>query len=153
MPLYHVSRAREQLGVFPQEEVLAKLNRGELLPGDFGWTEGMASWQPLATIFPPSVGTPPPMPVAPADGGLSMVLPINRSGWAIAAGYLALFSVLCLPAPFALFCGIMALRDLKRRAHLQGAGRAWFGIVMGGLFTAVLILSLFLALSSSALRR
>jgi len=72
---------------------------------------------------------------------LSMVLPINRSGWAIAAGYLALFSVLCLPAPFALFCGIMALRDLKRQPHLQGAGRAWFGIVMGSLGTVLLLLA------------
>jgi len=141
MPHYHVSRAREQLGVFPQEEVLAKLNRGELLPGDFAWTEGMSSWQPLASLFPPSHGVPPPVPPAPVNQALSMVLPINRSGWAIAAGYLALFSVLCLPAPFALFCGIMALRDLKRQPHLQGAGRAWFGIVMGAIGTLLLLLA------------
>ena len=141
MPHYHVSRAREQLGVFPQEEVLAKLNRGELLPGDLAWTEGMSSWQPLASLFPPSHGVPPPVPPAPVNQALSMVLPINRSVWAIAAGYLALFSVLCLPAPFALFCGIMALRDLKRQPHLQGAGRAWFGIVMGSLGTVLLLLA------------
>ena len=143
MPHYHVSRAREQLGVFAEQEVLAKLNRGELLPGDLAWTEGMANWQPLTSLFPPSNGAPPPVP-APADPALSMVIPINRSGWAIAAGYLALVSVLCFPAPIALFCGIMALRDLKRQPHLQGAGRAWFGIVMGVLFTLVL---LFAALS------
>lgn len=137
MAPYHVSRAREQLGVFSQAEVLAKLNRGELLPGDLAWTEGMTEWQPLATLFPPSQGTPPPAPVDPA---LSMVIPINRSGWAIAAGYLALFSVLCIPAPFALFCGIMALRDLKRQPHLQGAGRAWFGIVMGALGSLLVLL-------------
>ena len=142
MPHYHVSRAGEQLGVFPQEEVLAKLNRGELLPGDLAWAEGMSSWQPLASLFPPSHGVPPPVPPAPVDYALSMVLPINRSGWAIAAGYLALFSVLCLPAPFALFCGIMALRDLKRQPHLQGAGRAWFGIVMGAIGTLLLLLML-----------
>ena len=142
MPHYHVSRAGEQLGVFPQEEVLAKLNRGELLPGDLAWAEGMSSWQPLASLFPPSHGVPPPVPPAPVDHALSMVLPINRSGWAIAAGYLALFSVLCLPAPFALFCGIMALRDLKRQPHLQGAGRAWFGIVMGAIGTLLLLLML-----------
>lgn len=142
MPHYHVSRAGEQLGVFPQEEVLAKLNRGELLPGDLAWAEGMSSWQPLASLFPPSHGVPPPVPPVPVDHALSMLLPINRSGWAIAAGYLALFSVLCLPAPFALFCGIMALRDLKRQPHLQGAGRAWFGIVMGAIGTLLLLLML-----------
>ena len=142
MPHYHVSRAREQLGVFPQEEVLAKLNRGELLPSDLAWAEGMSNWQPLASLFPPSPGVPPPVPPAPVDYALSMVLPLNRSGWAIAAGYLALFSVLCLPAPFALFCGIMALRDLKRQPHLQGAGRAWFGIVMGAIGMLLLLLML-----------
>ena len=140
MAPYHVSRAREQLGVFSQEEVLAKLNRGELLPGDLAWTEGMADWQPLATLFPPSHGTPPPVPTL-VDPALSMVIPINRSGWAIAAGYLALVSVLCVPAPLALFCGIMALRDLKRQPHLQGAGRAWFGVIMGSLGTVLLLLA------------
>ncbi len=140
MAPYHVSRAREQLGVFSQEEVLAKLNRGELLPGDLAWTVGMADWQSLATLFPPSHGAPPPGPT-PVDPALSMVIPINRSGWAIAAGYLALVSVLCLPAPLALFCGIMALRDLKRQPHLQGAGRAWFGVIMGSLGTVLLLLA------------
>jgi hypothetical protein len=140
MAPYHVSRAREQLGVFSREEVLGKLNRGELLPADLAWTEGMADWQPLGTLFPPSLGTPPPVPT-PVDPVLSMLIPINRSGWAIAAGYLALGSVLCVPAPIALFCGIMALRDLKRHPHLQGAGRAWFGIIMGSLGTVLLLLA------------
>lgn len=62
MPHYHVSRAGEQLGVFPQEDVLAKLNRGELLPSDLAWAEGMSNWQPLASLFPPSHGVPPPVP-------------------------------------------------------------------------------------------
>jgi hypothetical protein len=100
----------------------------------------MADWQPLATLFPPSHGAPPPVPT-PVDPALSMVIPINRSGWAIAAGYLALVSVLCVPAPLALFCGIMALRDLKRQPHLQGAGRAWFGVIMGSLGTVLLLLA------------
>jgi len=87
-----------------------------------------------------SAAVPPPLEKAEgADAALSMILPVNRSGWAVAAGYLALLSVLCLPAPFALFCGIMALRDLKRRPHLQGAGRAWFGILLGGLVTLMML--------------
>ena len=59
------------------------------------------------------------------------LLPIGRSGWAIAAGYLALFSVLVLPAPFALFCGVMGLRDIEKNPTKLGKGRAWFGIIMG----------------------
>ncbi len=69
------------------------------------------------------------------DPSMGYVLPVNVSGWAIAAGYLALFSVLCLPSPAALFCGIMAVRDIRRKPKRHGLGRAWFGIVMGGIGT------------------
>jgi len=66
-----------------------------------------------------------------------MLIPVGRSGWAIASGYLGLVSVLGVFAPFAVFTGIMALRDIKKHPDKHGKGRAWFGIVTGGLATAV----------------
>ena len=75
-------------------------------------------------------------PVAAAgtpDPAMRYILPVDRSGWAIAAGYLGLFSVLLLPAPFALACGVRALVVLKRRPALLGRGRAWLGVVAGAL--------------------
>jgi hypothetical protein len=39
--------------------------------------------------------------------------------------------VLLLPAPFAVLLGVLALKELKRKPELHGAGRAWFGIIMG----------------------
>ena len=36
------------------------------------------------------------------DPAIRMLLPVGRSGWAIASGYLGLISVLLIPAPFAL---------------------------------------------------
>ena len=68
------------------------------------------------------------------DEGLQYVIPINTSGLAIAAGYVGLISVLCLPAPLALLLGILALRHLKKNPKLHGKGRAIFAIVMGSLF-------------------
>ena len=35
------------------------------------------------------------------DAAMRMLLPVGRSGWAIAAGYLGLFSLIVLPAPYA----------------------------------------------------
>jgi len=70
------------------------------------------------------------------SAGVRMLLPVGRSGWAIVAGYLALFSVLCLPSPLALFCGIMAVREMRRDPTKHGMGRAIFGIIMGGIGTA-----------------
>ena len=60
-----------------------------------------------------------------------MLLPVGRSGWAIAAGYLGLISVLLFPAPFAIVCSAIAISHLKKNPKLHGMGRAIFGLVMG----------------------
>ena len=73
---------------------------------------------------------------------LRMILPIGRSAWAIAAGYLGLFSVLFVFAPFALIAGVLGLREIKRKPDLMGAGRAWFGVIMGALFSILLGLAI-----------
>ena len=78
---------------------------------------------------------------------LRMVIPIGRSGYAIAAGYLALFSVLCIPAPLALVFGILALKDIKKNPEKTGKGRAYFGIIMGCLFSILLVVVMVGALS------
>jgi hypothetical protein len=72
-------------------------------------------------------------------GSFKYILPIGRSGWAIAAGYLGLFAIGLLPAPFALGCGILGLRDIARNPEKIGKPRAIFGIVMGALGSAVLV--------------
>ena len=118
------------------------------------WSAGMANWSPaggVAALFDPSA-VPPPMPAMPIgyavpsprqdiahDAGMRMLLPVGRSGWAIAAGYAGLFAVLVIFAPVALILGIVALMHLKRRPDLHGKGRAIFGLIMGALFTIPLI--------------
>ncbi len=77
-----------------------------------------------------------------SNKALRMVIPIGRSGYAIAAGYLALFSVLFIPAPFALLFGILALRDIKTNPEKIGKGRAYFGVIMGGLFSVFLLFAI-----------
>ena len=74
------------------------------------------------------------------DDLMRMILPVGRSGYAIAAGYLGLFSVLLFFAPFAILFGVLALSDLKKHPDKLGKGRAIFGIVMGVIFTLGLIL-------------
>ena len=76
---------------------------------------------------------------ASGDPVIRMLMPIGRSGWAIAAGYLALFSLLIFPAPFALAAGIIALKDIKKHPEKHGRGRAWFGVVMGAVFSLLLL--------------
>lgn len=68
-----------------------------------------------------------------------MLLPVGRSGLAIAAGYFGLFALMILPAPVALILGILAIRDLKAHPHKRGMGRAVFGLITGALGTMLLV--------------
>jgi hypothetical protein len=73
------------------------------------------------------------------DPAMRMLLPVGRSGWAIAAGYAGLFAFVFFPAPIALVLGLVALRDLKRHPEKLGKGRAIFGTVTGAIFTLLLV--------------
>lgn len=101
-------------------------------------------------IPPPlPVFVPPPAPPAAApvnlgdSAGMRLLLPVGRSGWAIAAGYLGLFGLLIVPAPLALIVSLIAIRDIQRSkktaTRKHGMGRAVFGLLVGVLGTAVLI--------------
>ncbi len=98
------------------------------------------------SLPPPEPTTgPPPLPVQPQlgdDFGTRLLLPVGRSGWAIAAGYLGLFSLIIVPAPVALVVALIAIRDIRKSRHAPhrkyGMGRAIFGLVMGLLGTALI---------------
>ncbi len=87
---------------------------------------------------------PPPLPPPPLgeDGGIRALLPVGRSGLAIAAGYVGLLAILVIPAPVALFLGILAVRDIRAHPRKHGMGRAVFAIIMGILFSIPLLLLL-----------
>jgi hypothetical protein len=84
------------------------------------------------------------------DHELDWLLPVNRDGFAIAAGYLGLFSL--IPNPItsvaAIICGLAALSSIKRTGKL-GRGRAWVGLIIGGLSLGVFLLAVIGANASS----
>ena len=149
MSWYYTS-AGVQLGPVPDETLRSLAVSGRLLPSDMVWKEGMPAWQPAGSVpglLPAAPGGPPPLQppytmvppprIAPAgdDPALRWVLPVGRSGWAIASGYLGIFSLLGIFAPFAIITGLLALREIKKNPKLGGRGRAVFGIVMGSIVT------------------
>jgi hypothetical protein len=71
---------------------------------------------------------------------MRMIIPIDRSGLAIAAGYLGLVSIIYVFAPIALLLGILAIRDIKKHPEKHGMGRAVFAVIMGAIFTVVLLI-------------
>jgi hypothetical protein len=80
------------------------------------------------------------------NAGVRLLLPVGRSFLAIAAGYMGLFSLMILPAPFAIILGILAIIDIRRHPEKHGMGRAIFGIVMG-ILAPTLIIGFLLAIS------
>ena len=74
------------------------------------------------------------------NAAIRMLIPIGRSGWAIAAGYAGLFSLLLFPAPLAILFGILAIRDIKKHPQKHGMGRAIFGLVAGIVFPVLIVL-------------
>ena len=84
------------------------------------------------TIIGSVVLPPPPVGGSLADDqSMRFLLPVGRSGLAIAAGYLGLFSVTLVLAPVAALVSVLAIRDLKSNPKKMGMGRAIFGLVMG----------------------
>lgn len=91
----------------------------------------------------PRVAVPPPLPgpgihIQP-DPAMRWLLPVGRSGYAIVAGYLGLLAMVPVLAQLAVVFGVLALRDIGRHPEKGGLGRAWFGVIAGGLATLLLV--------------
>jgi hypothetical protein len=125
--------------------MLAWAQSGQLGSGHLVWSAGMPAWLPAGQVQPfaallAGYGVPSQAATRLGDDPLMRaILPVGRSGWAIAAGYLGLFAVLMLPAPFALATGVIAIVDIRKHPDRHGMGRAIFGVVMGVLFSAILV--------------
>lgn len=86
----------------------------------------------------------------PSDDHLVHVLPVNRSGWAIAAGYLGLFSIIPLINYVGLGVSIYAAMHLKRHPNKLGWGRVTTGLVLSGLFSILWTVSIYELFSGPA---
>ncbi len=144
--MWYVSRADgTQLGPISQQELLHRIHEGLLHAADRIWCDGMPGWMAIGEVHPFAGAA--QMAMARAHGTHSdllvrMLVPVDRSALAIAAGYAGLFAVLLFPAPIALLLACLALRDLLRHPQKHGMGRAVFGLVMGAIFTLVLLVLL-----------
>ena len=72
--MIHVNRSGTSLGTFSEEDVRTGLRSGRFLPGDLGWREGMAQWQPLSQFAEfaadmPGAGAPAPGAAVPSPAG------------------------------------------------------------------------------------
>lgn len=94
--------------------------------------------------LPPQAPAPPAKERMGDDPAMRILMPVGRSGWAIAAGYLGLFALVVFPAPIAFIVSLIALRDLRKSRDTpnpkHGMGRAVFGLITGLIGTTILLL-------------
>lgn len=90
-----------------------------------------------ATARPMTVAT--PLATTP-DPTMRWLIPVGRSGYAIASGYLAFFGLVPGIGLLAVIFGWLGLRDIAQHPEKIGKGRAWFGIIVGGLFSLLTLL-------------
>ncbi len=148
--MYHLAINRVQSGPFSEDDVRARITRGEVGPGDLCWREGWSQWRKVGETFamgapelPPVIGsTPiPSAPVAPQSAVRpalgAVVAPAKSSGLALASllcgiGVFLLFPLLFLFAPLAVIFGHIAKSKIKGSAGTVGGdGMATAGLVMG----------------------
>jgi hypothetical protein len=162
MSVWYYTMGGQRQGPVTTEALQAMLRQGQLPPHENVWREGMANWAPayaVPEVAPPTPAGMPPMPMGYAggypmpgqyapprdmgqDAGMRMLLPVGRSGWAIAAGYLGLFAFIILPAPLAVIISIVAIIDIRKHPEKHGMGRAIFGLIAGLLGSAVLAMGI-----------
>jgi hypothetical protein len=151
---WYYAKGQTRLGPISGQQLKELAGSGQLQPGDLVWQAGMPQWAPAANVsglfggaVPPIAVPGYPAPLAPRadigqDAGIRMLIPVGRSGWAIAAGYLGLFSFVVLPAPISLIVALIAISDIRKHPEKHGMGRAIFGLVMGILGTVALVFGL-----------
>ena len=116
------------------------------LPANVRWWDGTSWTEHRAPVWQPPMGS----SAGPGHGAvnhdLDYLLPVNRDGFAIASGYLALFSLIPNPvtSTVAIAFGWIALRRIPISGKL-GRGRAWFGIIVGGLSLALFLVAVLAA--------
>jgi hypothetical protein len=130
----------KEYGPVSAEQLRHWLDEGRLSRRTPVKTDGGAEWKSLDALpeFRASLGEGPPVISRQSAGGtLNKIIPY-RNGMALAAYYLAIFSLIPFVgivlglAGFVL--GILGLKAARANPAVGGKVHAWIGIVVGGLF-------------------
>jgi hypothetical protein len=117
----------ERRGPLSLDELKALVHKGTVTRQTRVFAEGMAAPVAaggLAVLFPPQ-----------PEAWMRWLLPVGRSGYAIAAGYLALFSLIPFVGYLALLFAALGIWDLRAHREKSGWGRVIFALVFATPFT------------------
>lgn len=153
--VFHYEVGNGSQGPVSSESLIRMLQAGEISRTTLVWQEGERDRRPVGEVpglVPPASLTSQTAPrglaaqVSPRQQGSikKYLLPTGRSVFAIAAGYFGLVG-LFVPglAWIGLIFGFLGLREIRRSqadaTPLMGKGRAWFGIMVGTMWTVLFV--------------
>ncbi|HZS36511.1 MAG TPA: DUF4339 domain-containing protein [Polyangia bacterium] len=123
----------QRLGPIPLAELKAMIAAGTVVAQTRVWKQGMADWVIAGSVRALFAEAPPERP----DLGMRMLLPVGRSGFAIAAGYLGLCSFIPIVGVLAIIFATLAVLDLRKHPEKTGWGRILTGYILGTLATVL----------------
>lgn len=137
MTIIFISRNREQLGQFSEDDVIAGLQSGRFFGSDLAWKEGLAEWKPLSTF-----GLGSTIVVSGADSAVAVPLPGGWPVWEDAAS-VGWFKAWWETTYGALFSPVLSFSQMKTtggygKPLLYAAVCAALGGVVMGLTQGVL---------------
>jgi hypothetical protein len=137
----YIHRNNEQLGPFTEADIQAQLAAGTLSLLDNVWWEGQAGWIPLGQS-PFAIAAAPVSPVETPTTSYPIgntLLTSKLAIWALVCGCLSLFCSLFASIP-AIILGHMGLTEIKKNPAIQGRGLALAGMILGYIFTTLIVL-------------
>jgi hypothetical protein len=138
----YVQHDGKQLGPFTEDEIKAQLASGAISPQDHVWWEGQKDWVVLSqTPYGGSItpgATVGPGTAAPYSGGGPPVTS-TLAIWSLVCGCVSLLCGIFASIP-AIILGHMGLSEIKKNPALQGRGMAIAGLVLGYIFTTIIVL-------------
>jgi hypothetical protein len=137
----YVHRNNQQLGPFTEAEVRTQLAAGAISPQDHVWWQGQSGWVPLSQTHLAGTGAAiPGAPTTPATPYATA--PTSKLAiWALVCGCLSLVCGLFGSIP-AIILGHMGLSETKKNPLIQGRGMALAGMILGYVFTTLIVIYL-----------
>ena len=125
----YLNRNGQEVGPYPESEIVGLIQKGVILPTDLVWKEGMAQWEPASKIFAASLASvtsntaPPPVIGSPHRS----VVPIPNSGQSnstklVIAGVLGLLLISAIGVVIFAVQSAMTSDEIEPDpyAHLEG---------------------------------
>lgn len=137
----YVHKNNQQLGPFTEDEIKAQLAAGTITLQDHVWWQGQANWLPLGQTSLVTPGAA-PIPGAPAPAVYvpGAIMPTSKLAiWSLVCGCLSLLCSLFTSVP-AIILGHMSLSEIKKNPGMQGKGMALAGLILGYVFTTLIII-------------